>query len=172
MMADQTKPNNAHVDQRLREEPIIWFTTVRADGRPHTVPVWFLWDGETFLIFSQPGNLKIRNLQRNPHITLALPPDVIEALRPLAQEEDRSLNGEIVQAVREYIAKRRKERTGAVPFHDQTIIAVRLADGRICVAAKEEAKGELEQFDEPGLFSRYVIHRFSLRLQGVKKMQE
>ena len=71
-MADQTKPNNAHVDQRLREETIIWFTTVRADGRPHTVPVWFLWDGETFLIFSQPGTLKIRNLQRNPHITLAL----------------------------------------------------------------------------------------------------
>jgi len=71
-VGDQTKPNNAHVEQRLREEPIIWFTTVRADGRPHTVPVWFLWDGETFLIFSQPGNLKIRNLQRNPHIALAL----------------------------------------------------------------------------------------------------
>ena len=71
-MADQTKPNNAHVDQRLREEPIIWLTTVRADGRPHTVPVWFLWDGQTFLIFSQPGTLKIRNLQHNPHITLAL----------------------------------------------------------------------------------------------------
>ena len=71
-MEDQTKHNNAHVEQRLREEPIIWFTTVRADGRPHTVPVWFLWDGETFLIFSQPGSLKIRNLQRNPHITLAL----------------------------------------------------------------------------------------------------
>ena len=71
-MADQTKPQNAHVEQRLREEPIVWFTTVRPDGRPHTVPVWFLWDGETFLIFSQPGNVKIRNLQRNPHITLAL----------------------------------------------------------------------------------------------------
>jgi PPOX class probable F420-dependent enzyme len=72
MMADQTKPNNAHVDQRLREEPMIWFTSVRADGRPHTVPVWFVWDGETFLIFSQPGNVKLRNVQRNPHITLAL----------------------------------------------------------------------------------------------------
>lgn len=71
-MADQTKPNNAHVDQRLREEPMIWLTTVRADGRPHTVPVWFLWNGETFLITSQPGTQKIRNVQRNPHITLAL----------------------------------------------------------------------------------------------------
>lgn len=71
-MADQAKPNNAHVEQRLREELMVWFTTVRADGRPHTVPVWFLWDGDAFLIFSQPGNLKIRNLQRNPHVTLAL----------------------------------------------------------------------------------------------------
>lgn len=71
-MADQAKPNNAHVDQRLREEPMIWFTTVRADGRPHTVPVWFLWDGASFLIFSQPGTQKIRNIQHNPHITLAL----------------------------------------------------------------------------------------------------
>lgn len=71
-MADQTKPNDAHVEQRLREELIVWFTTVRPDGRPHTVPVWFLWDGETFLILSQPGNLKIRNLQRNPYVSLAL----------------------------------------------------------------------------------------------------
>jgi hypothetical protein len=35
-MGDQTKPNNAHVEQRLREEAIIWFTTVRADGGTHT----------------------------------------------------------------------------------------------------------------------------------------
>jgi len=104
-------------------------------------------------------------------ITVRFPPDVIEVLRPLAQEEDRSLNGEIVQAVREYIAKRRKERTGAVPFHDQTIIAVRLADGRICVAAKEEAKGELEQFDEPGLFKIKISSKclgYSTVLHDVK----
>ena len=32
---------------------MIWLTTVRPDGRPEPSPVWFLWDGETFLIYSQ-----------------------------------------------------------------------------------------------------------------------
>ncbi len=71
-MLDLNKERDAHVDQRLRSDSIIWFTTVRRDGRPHTVPVWFLWDGSTFLIRSQPDNLKIRNLRTNPNVTLAL----------------------------------------------------------------------------------------------------
>lgn len=98
-MADQTKPNNAHVDQRLREEPMIWFTTVRADGRPHTVPVWFWWDGSSFLIFSQPGTQKIRNVQRNSHITLALDGTkqggdvvIVEGEAELLSEPSRNMN--------------------------------------------------------------------------------
>ncbi|SRR6266496_3989113 len=71
-MLDLTKERDAHVDKRLRSDSTIWFTTVRRDGRPHTVPVWFLWDGSTFLIFSQPDSLKISNLRNNPHVTLAL----------------------------------------------------------------------------------------------------
>jgi PPOX class probable F420-dependent enzyme len=71
-MPGLTNPKNAHVDQRLRTDPIIWLTTVRADGRPHTVAVWFLWDGEKFLIFSEPNKQKLRNLQHNSHVTLAL----------------------------------------------------------------------------------------------------
>jgi PPOX class probable F420-dependent enzyme len=71
-MADQTHPKNAEVEQRLRTDPIIWLTTVRAGGRPHMVAVWFLWDGEQFLIFSQPNTQKIRNLRQNSHVTLAL----------------------------------------------------------------------------------------------------
>jgi PPOX class probable F420-dependent enzyme len=99
-MANQTKPNNAHFEQRLREEPTIWFTTVRADGRPHTVPVWFLWDGETFLIFSKPGTLKIRNVQRNPYITLALDGTkqgtdvvIVEGEAELLSEPSRNIMG-------------------------------------------------------------------------------
>ncbi len=46
-------------------------------------------------------------------ITVRFPADVINDLKPLAKQEDRSLNGEIVQAVREYVAKR-KERKGNV----------------------------------------------------------
>ncbi|MBV9228713.1 MAG: pyridoxamine 5'-phosphate oxidase family protein, partial [Chloroflexi bacterium] len=71
-MLDLTKAYDAHVDQRLRTEPIIWLNSVRPDGRPHSVPVWFLWDGATFLIFSKPSSQKIRNLRQNKYVTLAL----------------------------------------------------------------------------------------------------
>ena len=63
---------NAHVEQRLQNDPIVWLITVRPDGRPHVVPVWFFWDGETFLICSQPNTQKLRNLRQNPHVMLAL----------------------------------------------------------------------------------------------------
>jgi PPOX class probable F420-dependent enzyme len=71
-MLDPNNPKHVHIDQRLRAEPIIWLSTVRADGRPHLVPVWFLWDGSTILIFSQPDNQKIRNLRQNVNVALAL----------------------------------------------------------------------------------------------------
>ena len=48
--------------------------------------------------------------KQEKRFSVRFPPDVLEAIRQLAGQEDRSLNGEIVQAVREYIAKRRKER--------------------------------------------------------------
>ena len=71
-MLDLTNAKDAHVDKRLRKEPIIWLSTVRPDGRPHLVPVWFFWDGKTILIFSQPGAQKLRNLRHNPDVMLAL----------------------------------------------------------------------------------------------------
>ncbi|HEY6411717.1 MAG TPA: TIGR03667 family PPOX class F420-dependent oxidoreductase [Ktedonobacteraceae bacterium] len=71
-MLDLAQAKDAQIEQRLRSELIIWLSTVRPDGRPHLVPVWFLWDGATFLIFSQPKDLKLRNLRQNPNVVLAL----------------------------------------------------------------------------------------------------
>ena len=71
-MLDLTRERDAHVDRRLRAEPIIWLSTARPDGRPHLVPVWFLWDGRTILIFSEPGAQKVRNLRHSRHVVLAL----------------------------------------------------------------------------------------------------
>ena len=72
MSLDLSNPKDAHIDERLRTEPIIWLGTVRPDGRPHLVPVWFFWDGATIIIYSQPGNQKMRNLQHSTNVTLAL----------------------------------------------------------------------------------------------------
>ncbi len=72
MLLDLTKPRDAHIDERLHKEIMIWLSTVRPNGHPHLVPVWFLWDGETILIFSQPKTQKVRNLQHNLNVMLAL----------------------------------------------------------------------------------------------------
>lgn len=59
-------------ERRLQEEEIAWLTTVRADGQPQSVPVWFLWDVEGFLIYSQPGRQKLRNISKNSRVDLNL----------------------------------------------------------------------------------------------------
>jgi PPOX class probable F420-dependent enzyme len=71
-MLDLAGSKGAHIDRRLRSEPIIWLSSVRPDGRPHLVPVWFLWDGAAILIFSKPAAQKVRNLRHSPQVMLAL----------------------------------------------------------------------------------------------------
>ena len=54
------------------EEIIAWLTTVRSDGQPQPVPVWFLWDGESVLIYSRSNRQKLRNIRGNPRVGLNL----------------------------------------------------------------------------------------------------
>jgi PPOX class probable F420-dependent enzyme len=68
---DTSKPAHVHALERLQRDIIVWLSTERPDGRPHLVPVWFLWDGQTILIFSKPDQ-KIRNLRQNPAVMLGL----------------------------------------------------------------------------------------------------
>ena len=53
----------ARIRRFLEEEPVVWLSTVRPDGTPHIVPVWFWWDGEALLVFSKPDAQKVRNLK-------------------------------------------------------------------------------------------------------------
>lgn len=62
----------ARIERFLAEEPVVWLSTVRPDGLPHLVPVWFAWDGETITIMSKPGAQKVRNLRERPQAMLAL----------------------------------------------------------------------------------------------------
>ena len=54
---------------------MIWLTTVRSDGVPQPSGVWFHWDGEDILIFSEPEARKVQNIRRNPHVALNLDGD-------------------------------------------------------------------------------------------------
>jgi len=71
-LLDMTRDDDRHIAQRLSAEPIIWLCTVRPDGRPHNVPVWFAWQDPTILIFSDPGTAKVRDIQRSAAVSLAL----------------------------------------------------------------------------------------------------
>ncbi len=59
-------------EQRLQTERNIWLATNRPDGRPHLVPVWFVWHDGRFYIGMQANSVKARNLARNPKASLAL----------------------------------------------------------------------------------------------------
>src|SRR5260221_6668141 len=54
-LPDQSTPFGERVARRLRDERLIWFTTVDAKGTPQPTPVWFLWDDatSTILIYSR-----------------------------------------------------------------------------------------------------------------------
>jgi PPOX class probable F420-dependent enzyme len=70
--ADLHAAHAARLDRFLSEEPVVWLSTVRPDGAPHIVPIWFTWDGASLLVFSKPGAQKVRNLRANPVAMLAL----------------------------------------------------------------------------------------------------
>ncbi|MET8878503.1 TIGR03667 family PPOX class F420-dependent oxidoreductase [Nocardia sp. NPDC004604] len=62
----------AKVAARLAQENIIWLITVGPSGTPQPNPVWFQWRDGEFLIFSQADKSKLRNIARNPRVSLHL----------------------------------------------------------------------------------------------------
>jgi PPOX class probable F420-dependent enzyme len=70
-LLDTTTDRGKHVQRRLEKEIIIWLATSGVEGRPHVVPVWFRWDGDSFLIYSLPGQ-KVRDIEANPKVALHL----------------------------------------------------------------------------------------------------
>jgi len=54
--------------------------TVRPDGRPHVVPLWFLWDGDAIVVLTKPHAQKVRNLVAEPRAMVSVgPPGVADA---------------------------------------------------------------------------------------------
>jgi hypothetical protein len=60
------------VRQKLDIEKNIWIATVRPDGRPHLVPVWFAWYAGKLYLCIERSSVKGRNLAANPQLSLAL----------------------------------------------------------------------------------------------------
>jgi PPOX class probable F420-dependent enzyme len=60
------------VEQQLRDARNYWLATVRADGRPHAMPVWGVWVGGALWFGTGLESVKGRNLARDPRCTVHL----------------------------------------------------------------------------------------------------
>jgi PPOX class probable F420-dependent enzyme len=61
------------VNGRLQQERIIWLATTRANGAPHLVPIWFVWDAERLYFTTGRKSQKMRNIEHTAKVALALP---------------------------------------------------------------------------------------------------
>jgi len=69
-MIDLTTKLGLRAKQRLDTESVIWLTTVDAKGTPQPRPVWFIWDGEALVIYSQAKAKKVQHIAKNPNVAL------------------------------------------------------------------------------------------------------
>lgn len=69
-MVDLTSSFGRAVQQHLAEQYVIWLTTVDSKLTPQPRPVWFIWEHDSFLIFSQPNAQKVKHIRKNPRVAL------------------------------------------------------------------------------------------------------
>lgn len=70
MLPDATTPIGQRVRWRLREEVVVWLTTVGRDGTPYPNPVWFWWDGDRILTYNLPTAGRVRHIRERPQVSL------------------------------------------------------------------------------------------------------
>ena len=70
-MIDERTDLGALVARHLREDRVVWLTTVTPAGAPVPSPVWFWWDGvDTVYVFSLPDTPRTRNIESNGKVSL------------------------------------------------------------------------------------------------------
>jgi PPOX class probable F420-dependent enzyme len=92
----------ASIAVALERESVVWLSSVRPDGSPHVVPLWFHWDGESILVFSKPGAQKVRNVRAEPRVmvavgepSLAFDVELVDAVAELAHEPTSCLLSDV-----------------------------------------------------------------------------
>ncbi|MBE0698166.1 MAG: pyridoxamine 5'-phosphate oxidase family protein [Anaerolineaceae bacterium] len=64
-------PSQESLD-KLNSQQVIWFSSVRPDGRPHLVPIWFIYLDGCIYVSTDPKSVKSRNIRANARVILAL----------------------------------------------------------------------------------------------------
>jgi len=86
LLAHLSDDDRQRAESRLRSNLIAWLTTVKPDGQPVSVPVWFLVrDDGTIVVYSRPSKAKLANIAANPKVALGL--DVTDIGRNVVRVE-------------------------------------------------------------------------------------
>jgi PPOX class probable F420-dependent enzyme len=131
MKIDTSSDFGARAARRLKDDLIYWLVTIGADGTPQPSPVWALWDGATFLIYSRPETPKLRNIGGRPRVALHLDGDGRGGDIVVVTGEARIVSdAPPADRVPEYVAKYREgiKRIGMTPesFARAYSVAVRV----------------------------------------------
>jgi hypothetical protein len=65
----------------LQQRLIARVTTIGEDGYPHTVPVWFMLDGDDIVIATGAGTRKLRHIRANPKGSISIGGDPLDEHR-------------------------------------------------------------------------------------------
>jgi len=104
-MLDLTTEFGGRVNKRLMEDDVIWFTTVSPNGTPTPNPIWFFWDGEMIIVYSQPDSYRVRNIKHNPKVSLNLEGADALGHNVIIINGEASLNADYKKPHPEYAAK-------------------------------------------------------------------
>jgi PPOX class probable F420-dependent enzyme len=69
-MIDWNSEFGRAVKQHMQDQYVVWLTTVDTKLVPQPRPVWFIWDDNSFLIFSKPDAHKVKHIAGNPNVAL------------------------------------------------------------------------------------------------------
>jgi PPOX class probable F420-dependent enzyme len=69
-MINLTSDFGRAVQQHIQDQSVIWLTTVDSNLAPQPRPVWFIWEDDSFLIFSQAQAHKLKHIKQNPKVAL------------------------------------------------------------------------------------------------------
>ena len=69
MTAEKLSPEK---ETFLRTQIHAIVATLQPDGAPQLTPNWYWWDGERFWISTLDWTVKVRNLKRDPRVTLCI----------------------------------------------------------------------------------------------------
>ena len=68
--------NKTQSRTRIEDDEVAWLTTVSSQGVPSTALVWFYLENDgSILVYSRDPSIRLRNIEVNPRVTLALNSD-------------------------------------------------------------------------------------------------